>query len=130
MLVLRSLILGSVLLGCVLFGGVGCRFVSTPIGRIHDDPRRFQGQSVTLSGRVEAVRWIPEVGALGFRLVDGADSILVLTQIETPAPGSQARCVGQISRRFPIGREHRVVLLDETTLGGRGGGSNPRSRRN
>jgi hypothetical protein len=64
-----------------------------------------------VAGRVEAVRWIPETGVTGFRLVDGADSLLVLTPGDAPPPGQRARLVGEVSRRFPVEGRNRVVLL-------------------
>jgi hypothetical protein len=108
----------------------GCRLASTPISRVAGDPRRFHGTSVPIEGRVEGVRWMRELGVSAFCLVDGRDSLLVLTQGEVPREGARARCVGQVSRAFPVNGERRPVLLDEATLGGRSGLSNPRSRRN
>lgn len=89
----------------------GCRFFSTNISRIREAPYRFQGREVTVSGRVEAVRWIPDVGAIGFRLVDGSDSLLVLTHARPPAAHRRARIHGRISRRFPIDGSDRIVLF-------------------
>ena len=89
----------------------GCRLFSTDLGKIASDPFRFHGQDVTVQGRVEAVRWIPEVGAMGFRLVDGSDSLLVLTQGRTPAESERVRIAGRVHRSFPVAGTDRVVLL-------------------
>lgn len=93
-----------------------CRFVSTQLSRIVSAPGKYHGQGVTVSGRVEAIRWIPETGAMGFRLVEGEDSLLVLTLGDPPRSGSRVRLVGQISRRFPVEGRERVVLFYHTGI--------------
>jgi len=54
---------------------------------------------------------MPQAGALGFRLVDGPDSVLVLTLDHPPAVGRPAHVRGRVVRRFPFGAETRLVLL-------------------
>jgi acetyl-CoA synthetase len=95
----------------LVVGASGCRLFSSDLGRIVDDPWRFHGQEVTVEGRAEAIRWIPEVGAVGFRIEDGTDSLLVLTQGELPAAGDRVRLEGRVHRSFPVDGEDRVVLV-------------------
>jgi hypothetical protein len=89
----------------------GCRLFSSDLGKIASQPFHFHGQEVTVEGRVEAVRWMPPVGAIGFRLVDGTDSLLVLTQSRPPEEGDEVRVAGRVHRNFPVGEGERVVLL-------------------
>lgn len=91
--------------------GSGCRFVSTPIGRIIREPYKYQGSDVTVAGQVEATRWMPAVGAAGFRVVDGRDSLLVVTLKTPPPAGSRVRLQGRFLRRFPVDGVERMVLL-------------------
>jgi hypothetical protein len=94
--------------------GTGCRFVSTPVGRIVSQPSRFQGSDVTIAGRVEAPRWMPGVGAMGFRVVEGKDSLLVLTLTDPPPSGTQVRLMGRFLRSYPVNGENRMVLFYRT----------------
>ena len=100
-------------IAALLFLGLagGCRLFSSDLGEISARPFRFPGQEVTVEGRVEAVRWMPQVGAMGFRLVDGSDSLLVITQAVPPREGEQVRMPGRVHRSFPVGDGERVVLL-------------------
>ena len=98
------------ILAVLLLGLSGCRFFSTDIARIQAEPRKFQGRETTVSGRVEAIRWLPEIGVIGFRLVEGRDSLLVLTTQVPPSAGEEVRLSGRIARSFPIAGEERVVL--------------------
>jgi len=89
----------------------GCRLFSSDLGEIAAHPFHFHGQEVTVEGRVEAVRWMPQVGAMGVRLVDGSDSLLVITQAVPPREGEHLRIPGRVHRNFPVGEGERVVLL-------------------
>jgi hypothetical protein len=89
----------------------GCRLVPSQLSRIAAAPQKFQGREVTVSGRVEAVRWIPDAGVIGFRLVDGADSLLVLTPGDAPPVGTRVRLLGEVSSRFPVEGRERAVLF-------------------
>lgn len=92
-------------------GMSGCRFVSTSLARIARDPAKYHGQEVTVTGRVEAVRWRPELGLLAFRLVDGEDSLLVLSADDAPSSHGKQRLVGELIRRFPVEGKERPVLI-------------------
>jgi hypothetical protein len=102
-------LLAAVALGAVL--GCGCRFVSTAVGRIIREPYKYQGTEVTVAGRVEAPRWMSAVGAVGFCVVDGRDSLLVLTLHDPPPAGTRVRLQGRFLRRFPVAGTERMVLL-------------------
>ncbi|MFN8547397.1 MAG: hypothetical protein U0527_05345 [Candidatus Eisenbacteria bacterium] len=102
----------------------GCRFVSTPLARVVRDPARFHGQEVTLAGRVEAVRWRPELGMLAFRLVDGSDSLLVLSAVDAPSSRGKQRLVGELLRSFEVEGQTRPVLMLRAGRGGANGGPN------
>jgi hypothetical protein len=111
----RGITLGiTLLVGLALALGCGCRLVSTSIGRIVREPYKYQGSEVTVAGRVEASRWMPAVGAAGFCLVDGRDSLLVLTLKDPPSAGTRVRLQGRFLRRFPMEGTERMVLLYRT----------------
>lgn len=107
----RTLPLVVVSFGLLTALASGCRFVSTPLGRLARDPMRFQGQEVTVSGRVLRTTRLPEIGVHAFTLSDGRDSILVLTEGAPPPLGSSARVQGGFRRAFPVGDRTRPVLI-------------------
>ena len=109
---IRSVLAGG---GLVLaLAATGCRLVSTPIGRVLERPHRYQGAELTVSGRVEAIRWMPELCSTAFRLVDGADSLLVVTLETPPEAGRRIRLQGHFVRNFPLDGGERPVLLYRT----------------
>ena len=85
------------------------------------DPARYHGQEVTVAGRVEAVRWRPELGLLAFRLVDGDDSLLVLSAEDAPSSRGKQRLVGELIRRFPVEGQERPVLIRRGRVNGASG---------
>jgi hypothetical protein len=103
-------ILGPILVLAAL-SLAGCRFFSTDLARIEADPLRYHGRDVTLEGRVASVRGIPAAGVIGYALVAGSDSLLVLTPGAPPREGETVRIHGRVHRKFPVGERERVVLL-------------------
>lgn len=92
---------------------------STDLAQIEASPFRFHGRDVTLEGRAASVRWIPTVGVMGFALVSGTDSLLVLTSGDAPRDGEPVRIEGRVHRKFPVeGRDRVVVLLLDAPRGG------------
>src|SRR5690606_1792388 len=88
----------------------GCRLFSSDLGEIAAHPFHFHGQEGTVEGRVEAVRWMPQVGAMGFRLVDGSHSLLVTTQARPAREGAHVGIPGRVQRTDAVGEGVRVVL--------------------
>lgn len=106
----------------LVLGGGGCRFVSTSLERVVREPERFHGQEITVSGRIEAVRWRPELGSIVFRVTDGRDSLLVLSADDPPDPGTTRRLQGQLLRRFRVeGRDRPVLFVKPGALDAAGG---------
>ena len=108
------------LVACVAAAASGCRFVSTPVSRVLRQPVRFHGQQITVAGRVSAARWLPDVGAIGFSLVEGRDSLLVLTDGEAPPVGKRYRAQGEFCRNIRLAGSPTPVLLLQTRSNGRG----------
>lgn len=95
-------------------GVAGCRFVSTPLSRVIRQPHKYEGLEVTIAGTVASPRWVSQLEASAFCLVEGTDSLLVLTLADPPAAGKQMRLQGRFLRHFPVDGAERMVVLHRT----------------
>ena len=95
----NAMLLAAVILGSVILLGVwGMRSVKEPgiaIRRIHNHPAEFDGQTVTLRGRVGSVFEVG--GSYAYYLLQGRDTIVVFTHGSRPAPNPHAEVRGSIS---------------------------------
>ena len=93
------MLLAVVILGAVgLLGVWGMRSVKEPsiaIRRIHNHPAEFDGQTVTLRGRIGSVFQVG--GSYAYYLLQGRDTIVVFTRGSRPTPSPNAQVRGSIS---------------------------------
>ena len=112
------------LLLALTLGSGGCRFISTSLERVVREPGRFHGQEITVSGRIEAIRWRPELGSIALRITDGHDSLLVLSADDPPDPQESVRLQGQLLRSFRVeGKDRPVLFLKSDAIPANGGGA-------
>ncbi|MDE2179620.1 MAG: hypothetical protein KGJ40_02080 [candidate division NC10 bacterium] len=86
-------------------------FYSVSIKAILDDPRRYEGLSLTISGKV--VDRASIVFLKYFKLQDGSAEIIVVTWRTLPALGSRTRIKGKVVEAFAIGGEQLLVFVEE-----------------
>ena len=97
----------------VLLIGISCsRFLSTKIGDIQKDPRKYDGKTVTIEGEVQ-----DSVNIMVMRyytVSDGSGEIFVMTDGAVPAKGSQVRVTGTVSQAVSMGDKSLLVLIEKT----------------
>ena len=85
--------------------------LSTPIKKIIDNPRDFDGKTVTISGKVKEV--------FGFFFMkyfvvnDGTAEITVVTKKPLPKKGSNVRVTGKVYEMFALGETETLVIVEE-----------------
>jgi hypothetical protein len=97
------LIISSILLACGMF--------STPVKRIVENPRKYQGKTVTVSGEVKNV--VNVFVARYFILADRTGEITVITSRPMPKKGTKTRVTGIVSEAFSLGQSQKVVIREE-----------------
>ena len=85
---------------------------STPISKIVDNPRDYEGKMVTVSGEVT------EIFALFvlkyFVVDDGTGTITVITQKPLPRKGTKIRVKGEVKEMFSLGDTQALVIIEDS----------------
>lgn len=90
----------------------GCRGGVTPIRTLLDDPQRFDGQTVRVSGEVKEAVGI--LGYGGYRLDDGTGTLTVISkQGGAPRIGAKTGAEGVFRAVFTLGTESVAVLMED-----------------
>lgn len=84
---------------------------STPIKAILENPRKYEGKTLTISG--EVINRMSLVFLKYFRLQDKTGAIVVITSRVLPGMGSKVRVKGRIEEAFVIGNEQWLILIEE-----------------
>jgi hypothetical protein len=84
---------------------------ATPIKRIVENPRDYDGKTVTISGEVKDVFSLIVVKY--FIVEDRTGEIAVITQRPLPKKGSKIRIRGEVSAAFSLGQAQAVVILEK-----------------
>ena len=96
------LVLAIVLVSCGLF--------ATKIGDIQENPRKYEGKLVTVSGTVKDTT---NLGFVKFYVVDdGTGEIHVVTDHALPKEGVEVRARGTVKEQFSIGSSSLVVIKE------------------
>jgi len=89
----------------------GCKVTATPIRTLLDDPGRFDGQTVRISGTVEE-----GVGVLGYgtyKVNDGTGTLWVVSKGGgAPRTGAQTGVEGEFRSAFTLGDQTAAVLME------------------
>lgn len=90
---------------------VGCLAAgATPIRSILDDPRKYDGRIVTVSGEVQdstnllVLKW--------YRVKDETGSIVVVASGAVPRRGAKIQVTGTVRQAFVIGDESLTVIME------------------
>ena len=113
---IKKIVLGLLLVG-LLCGSAWfyLRYIySVPIKALVDNPRNYEGKSLTISGKV--VDRVSLVFLKYFRLQDKSGEIIVITSRTLPALGSMVRIKGKVVEAFTIGNEQLLVFVEEDCL--------------
>ncbi len=98
-------LLASVALAC---NGI----LTTPISKITDNPRDYDGKTVTVSG--EVTETFSFFVLKYFVVDDGTGTITVVTDKALPKKGSKIRVKGKVSEMFSLGDTATLVIVEES----------------
>ena len=96
------LILGLFLASCASY---------TKINKIIEDPRAYDGKSVTIDGKVNNVFSLIVIKY--FELDDGTGNIGVVTTKPLPVTGQKIQVTGEVRQAFTIGDRSLTVVLEK-----------------
>lgn len=92
---------------------VACTGVfSTPISKIMDNPRDYDGKTVIVSG--EVIEVFSLVVVKYFVVSDGTGKIRVITQKILPKEGTKIQVKGKVSEMFSLGDTQAIVIIEES----------------
>lgn len=91
---------------------IGCSgLLATPIKKIIDNPRDYDGKSVKISGQVTEVFSLVLVKYFVVR--DKTGEIAVVTSRPIPKPGAEITVKGMIKEAFSLGDKQLIVLIEK-----------------
>ncbi len=94
---------------------LSCDTISTTqIKKIIENPRNYDGKSVSVSGEVADTFNV--FFLKGFVVKDATGEILVITDRPLPKKGSQIKLKGVVREAFSIGDQQLIVLLEDTKV--------------
>lgn len=83
---------------------------TTQIKKIIENPRDYDGKSVTVSGEVADIFSLFVIK--GFVVKDATGEILVVTDRPLPKKGAQIKVRGVVREAFSIGDQQLIVLVE------------------
>lgn len=96
---------------CLCLAAFSCSGGTTPIRKLTDDPRSYEGKRVTITGQVQDRASLFLVNY--FTIKDGTGEIKVVTQRALPAVGSTQKISGKVEQAFAVGPQQLVVFMEE-----------------
>jgi len=85
---------------------------STPISKIVDNPRDYDGKKVTVSG--EVTETFSFFVMKYFVVDDGTGTITIVTQKALPKKGTKIRVKGEVSEMFSLGETQALVIVEDS----------------
>ena len=99
------------LLFLLAFAATACSGIfTTPISRIIDNPRDYDGKTVTVSGEVTEI--FSFFVLKYFVLDDGTGKITVITLKALPKKGTKIRVKGEVKEMFSLGDTQALVIIE------------------
>jgi hypothetical protein len=83
---------------------------ATPIRKIIDNPRDYDGKTVTVSGKVTEI--FSFFVLKYFVLDDGTGTITVITRRPLPKKGAKIRVKGEVREMFSLGSTQTLVIVE------------------
>lgn len=88
------------------------RLTTTPIGEIAQNPRAFDGKTVTIKGKVTEAFSLFVIKY--FSLKDETGQMIVVTNKPLPKRGTSLTVEGMVREAFSIGDRQLLVLIENT----------------
>ncbi len=96
------------LLGMIFISG--CNILTTPIKKIIENPRDYNGKQVTVSGQVGEIFSLFVIKY--FVIKDDTGEIIVVTQRPLPKKDAKIKVKGTVEEAFSIGDQQLIVILE------------------
>lgn len=88
-----------------------CGIFGTSVREILDQPAKYEGATVTVSGDV--VESANLIVLKYYRIDDGTGQITVVTKRAVPRRGAKVTATGSVHQAFSIGDESLTVIVEE-----------------
>ena len=99
------------ILFCLIIALMGCdTFFPTPISKIIQNPRNYEGTQVMVSGT--AVETFSLVVIRYFVIRDDTGEITVVTERTVPKKGEQIKVIGKVQEAFSLGDKQLIVIME------------------
>jgi aspartyl/asparaginyl-tRNA synthetase len=103
----------ALLLFLFVFAAMACSGIfSTPIKKIIDNPRDYDGKKVTVSG--EVTETFSFFVMKYFVVSDGTGTITVVTKKPLPKKGAKIRLRGEVNEMFSLGDSQTLVIVEDS----------------
>ncbi|NWG01400.1 MAG: hypothetical protein HXY44_00925 [Syntrophaceae bacterium] len=111
-MIIKKIPLLVLMMICLLLFQSGCdqRF-TTSISKILENPRNYEGKTVTVSG--EVTRVFSLIIIKYFVIQDGTGEITIVTEKALPKIGTKMKVKGTVKEAFSIGDQQLIVLFEK-----------------
>jgi hypothetical protein len=101
----------ALLLFFLAAAAIACRGIfPTPISKIIDNPRDYEGKKVIVSG--EVTESFSLFVLKYFVIADGTGTITVVTRKALPKKGTKVRVKGAVNEMFSLGDTQALVIIE------------------
>jgi hypothetical protein len=97
----------------ILIVSAGCAARARSIADLKDDPGRYDGRSVEVTGRVTSAWNIPLIPYKLYKIDDGTAEITVISQRNSPARGALVRVRGPVREVASFGANSIGLHIEE-----------------
>jgi hypothetical protein len=106
--IIGIIIIVSIIIGSVYYYSFA---MTTPIGKIVENPRNFDKADLIIAGQVTDVANLLLIKC--FELRDKTGKIIVITSRPLPQIGSELRIKGSIEEAFSLGEKRVLVFIEK-----------------
>jgi hypothetical protein len=108
--------IGALLVAVSIFLIMGCSgIVTTPIDKIIQNPRAYEGKTVTVSGEVTEVFSLLVIKYFVIR--DATGEMVVITKKPLPQKGTRLKVKGTVEEAFSLGQNQLIVIVENHEKG-------------